>query len=90
MDNLINAIDAFAIELRNEQVNYSVCDTLRLNIDRLADCNRQEINDLLLYRKIKEIGYIYHNTNIENVQKRYNLVGMCYYCIDKLQRLNNN
>lgn len=86
MNKLINTLNELAKELRKQEVNYPVCDKLRIIIDQEADKNRYNINDNCLYRKIKNVGFEYHNNNIEYVHIRYELVGKIYLCVDLLQR----
>ena len=54
MKKLVNTLNKLAKELRKQEVSCTTCDKLRIKIDQEADKNRYVINDLLLYRKIKD------------------------------------
>ena len=86
MKKLVNTLNKLAKELRKQEVSCTTCDKLRIKIDQEADKNRYVINDLLLYRKIKDVGFEYHNNDMEYVHIRYALVAKIYLCVDLLTR----
>ena len=85
MLDLIVALEKLAKELRKPEISYTNCDKLRIEIDALADSYRTEIDDVMLYRKIKNIGYDYHMLNLEYTASKYGLIGRIYWCIDLLK-----
>lgn len=84
MKELISKLNEFADELRKKEVSYTKCDKIRLELEDLNKEYHYQFDELM-YRKINDICFDYHNVDIERLDYRYILIGRIYLCIDLLK-----